>query len=90
VFFGRISADGSRGVLSLKKIIRSRHGKGGIIDYCKLLCNTPLPAPLYCLQYCAIYFPHDPLYPFVVVAIKYCQYLVVNNCKGQVRIRVIG
>jgi len=43
------------------KKIRSRHEKKG--HYCTtLLCNTPHPAPLYCLQYCAIYFPHDPLY----------------------------
>ena len=39
-----------------------------------LLCNTPLPAPLYCLQYCAIYFPHDPLY---------CNKILTISCKGQ-------
>jgi len=43
--------------------------------YCTLLCNTPLPAPLYCLQYCAIYFPHDPLYCNKILAI----YLVRAN-----------
>jgi len=34
----------------------------------------PLPAPLYCLQYCAVYFPHDPLYYNKILAI---------SCKGQ-------
>jgi len=28
-----------------------------IAHYC---ANTPPPDPLYCLQYCTIYFPHDP------------------------------
>ena len=42
--------------------------------YCTLLCDIPLPAPLYCLQYCAIYFPHDPLY---------CNKILAISCKGQ-------
>ena len=42
--------------------------------YCTLLCNTSLPTPLYCLQYCAIYFPHDPIYSNKILAI---------SCKGQ-------
>ena len=44
--------------------------------YCTLLCNSSLPAPLYCLQYCAIYFPHDPLY---------CNKILAISCKGQSR-----
>jgi len=52
-------------------------------NYCTLLCNTLLPAPIYCLQYCAINFPHYPLHPplFIFIAIKYIeywQYLVVR------------
>jgi len=43
-------------------------------DHCTLLCNTLLPAPLYCLQYCAIYFSHDPLY---------CNKILAISCKGQ-------
>jgi len=54
---------------------RSRHGKRKRGHYCTLLCNTPLPAPRYCLQYCAIYFAHDPLY---------CDKILAISCKGQV------
>jgi len=52
-----------------EKKIRSRHGQGALLHI--LLCNTLLPVPLYCLQYCAIYFPTTPF-----IAIKYWQYLV--------------
>jgi len=55
LFCGRI-VDGWR---CMKKKSFSTRKRG---HYCTLLCNTPLPAPLYCLQYCAIDFPHDPLY----------------------------
>ena len=67
----------------------SQHGKGGIIaHYCnKLLCNTPLPAPLYCLEYCAIHFPHDPLYCNKILAISckegqaaICCYVSIYMC----------
>jgi len=47
--------------------------------YCTLLCNTPLPATLHCLQCCAIYFPHDPLY----CSIQYWQYQYTLLCKGR-------
>ena len=50
------------------------------IPLCTLLCDIPLPvpAPLYCLQHCAIYFPHAPLF---IIAIKYWQYLVRAKLK---------
>jgi len=53
---------------------RSRHTEKGALLHIigPLLCITPLPAPLYCLQYCAINFPYDLL----AIAIKYWQYLV--------------
>jgi len=48
--------------------------------YCTLLFNTPLPDPLYCLQYyfqyCAIYFPRDPLYCSKIILI------LTISCKG--------
>ena len=43
--------DGSR---CLKKNSCQTRKRG---HYCTLLCDIPLPAPVYCLQYCAIYFP---------------------------------
>ena len=55
-FFRDRILDGSR---CLKKKSCQTRKRG---HYCTLLCDTPLPAPLFCLQYCAIYFPHDPLY----------------------------
>jgi len=67
VFKGRI-LDGSR--CQKKKPFSTR--KRG--HYCTLLCNIPLPDPFYCLQYCAIYFPHDPLY---------CNKILAISCKGQ-------
>jgi len=50
---------------------RSRHGKGGIIAHYTLLCNTSPPAPLYCLRYCAINFPYDPLDCNKILAISF-------------------
>jgi len=38
----------------------------------------PPPRPPYCLQYCAIYFPHDSLY---------CNKILAISCKGLVRVR---
>jgi len=61
---------------SEKKIVlgtETETEKGALLLYFTLLCNTPLPAPLYCLQYCAIYFPHDPLY---------CNKILAISCKG--------
>jgi len=63
IFFGWVE-------VSEKKSFSTR--KRG--NYCTLLCNTPLPTPLYCLQYCAIYFSHDPLY---------CSKILAISCKGQ-------
>ena len=71
MFFRSRISDGSR-CLKKKSVLDREKGY-----YCTLLRNTSLPTPLYCLQYCAIYFAHDPLY----IAIKYWQYLI--SCKGQ-------
>jgi len=49
----------------LKKKSVSTRKRGRYVSYCTLLCDSLLPAPLYCLKYCAIYFishDHDPLY----------------------------
>jgi len=72
VFFGLFSGRILDGWRCLKKKSFSTRKRG---HYCTVLCNTPLPAPLYCLQYCAIYFPHDLLY----CSKKYWQYLVRAN-----------
>jgi len=72
LFSGRILDGWSEVSAQCLKKNCSRHGKEGIIA--QLLCNTPLPAPLCCLQYCAIYFPHDPLY---------CNKILAISCKGQ-------
>ena len=37
------------------------------------------PPFLYCLQYCAIYFPHDPLY---------CNKILAIFCKGQSQVAI--
>ena len=66
-FKGRIS-DGSR---CLKYVSFLDTEKG---HYCTLLCNSPLPALLYCLQYCAICCPHYPIY---------CNKILTISCKGQ-------
>jgi len=62
-----------------KIVLDTEKGKGGIIAYywiiIIIIVQYPLPAPLYCLQYCAIYFPHDPLY---------CNKILAISCKGQV------
>ena len=59
-FFGRIFLLFSGRILDgwrcMKKKSFSTRKRG---HYCKLLCNTPLPGPLYCLQYCAS--PRPPL-----------------------------
>jgi len=70
VFKGRI-LDGSR-CHKKKSFLTRKRGH----YYRTLLCNIPLPDPLYCLQYCAIYFPHDPLY---------CNTILAISCKGQPR-----
>jgi len=53
-----------------KKIVLDTE-KGALLH---IIVQYPLPAPLYCLQYCAIYFPHDPLY---------CNKILAISCKGQ-------
>jgi len=45
----------------------SRHGKEEFVHI--IVCNTTLLAPLYRLQYCAIYFTHDPLPSSFILAI---------------------
>jgi len=45
-------------------------------SFCVSVGLPSLPAPLYCLQCCAIYVPHDPLYCNKILAIS-C------TCKGQ-------
>ena len=80
--------DGSR---CLKKNVSCQTRKRG--HYCTLLCDIPLPAPLYCLQYCAIYFPHDPLYFFFncnkILAIS-CKGQETISCKGQIESSAVG
>jgi len=72
LFFRDRILDGSR---CLKKKSCQTRKRG---HYCTLLCDIPLPAPFYCLQYCAIYFPHDPLY---------CNKILAISCKGQHGVR---
>ena len=76
-FFRSRISDGSRCLK--KKSVLDREKKGVLLYYCTLLCNTSLPTPLYCLQYCAIYFPHDPLY---------CNKILAMSCKGQPTIKL--
>jgi len=73
LFFRSRISDGSR---RLKKICSLSTRKRGIIiaHYCAVPHSQP--PFIYCLQYCAIYFPHDhdPLY---------CNKILAISCKGQ-------
>jgi len=62
-FFVGVSDFGGVEVCEKKSVLDMEKG-----HYCTLLCYTPLLVPLYCLQQCAIYVPHDhdPLSPFLL------------------------